>query len=188
MNEIKYEIRQTNSWSYSIDKYKNWKFIETISRNNQFDMSNEVELNWFSTIIMNENNSISDIWFINSLRHLYDKKYWIFELDWLWEIWDSWLTLDDVKNDETRKVILPLLNWIEKIYEDWSWFEITSFYFTKFDWNEIWIKELKKKIEKYEFIETWVKIKVKYDNKWNITSIWWKENYKDFYDVIKIIH
>lgn len=154
----KYIVRRTESWAYSIDLYKNWEFIKTISQNNQFELSNEVELNSF----LENNFDLKEDEALEILHKKYNEKYW------LKDEFNNWLEIDLNEDDinyweqEARKCYEYLKDNFDKIedfyfltddkkevlkdvinFKEWFNLSNTKEYFSKIieEVNKIWMKE-----------------------------------------------
>lgn len=198
MNEefISYKIRKTSSWAYSIDKYEKWELIETISQNNIFDQSNENQLNQFSEEIVlwfiERKEIIKDQNFIDKLREKYNDFYWIVEFFDNNEDWDDLFWNDDLfselfswweeelENDESRReVIIWLVKWLKREFEDWSWFEIANNYSIKKDVykEKMSIEEFNQFVDELKISEISKLSKIKYWPNKTIIAINWKEDF-----------
>lgn len=152
MKNKSFVIRQTWSWSYSIDKYENWEFIWTISQNNLFNLSHEKELNEFSENIVNsffEKNqeNIEDDYFIEELRNTYEFNYWVIEEFWIDD--DDHLKnekIETILEEDLEKLWIEFINW----YKEWFNRVKEKFWFIiKDNKVEIWMSSFLKLSEKY---------------------------------------
>lgn len=101
---IKFELRRTSSWAYSIDEYdKNWEFKETPSQWNKLNLTEE------------EAKSLSEKYWQHETNYSLDGFYQkIVEYIWIKE-WDSlledWLSISDEDIDIYDEIIEESITW-----------------------------------------------------------------------------
>lgn len=156
--KIKFELRRTTSWAYSIDEYdKNWEFKETVSQWNKLNLTED------------EAKSLSEKYWMYDSKLTLDKFYQkIVEYISLKE-WDSllddWLSISDEDIEIYDEIIEESISWwndnIESSFSIWDLVRLKDSS-DKSYWKVTWI---------FKNEEEEIKIRIKFDD-WKVEEFY----------------